>query len=66
MGHRVGVSSILVVLFLGFILFTLPFAILLFTIILFFTVWVIPVSSFLDSDSYFFFSLQFFVHISAF
>jgi len=56
MDHRVGVSSSLVVLFSRFSLRTLPFTLLLFTIILFFTVWVIfCIFFFLDSDSYFFF-----------
>lgn len=41
MGHRVGVSSLLVVLFSRFSLGTLPFTFTLFTIILFFSVWVI-------------------------
>lgn len=63
MDHRVGVSSLLVVLFSRFSLRTLPF-ILLFMIILFFTVWVIfCIFFFLDSDSYFFF---FFFHFHFF
>jgi len=66
MDHRVGVSSLLVVLFSRVSLRTLPFT-LLFTIILFFIVWVIfCIFFFLDSDSYFFFHFHFFSSLFTF